>query len=144
MSSRARHNPTRSGLILMEVILALSLFVVAGAVATSAMNSSIDAVRRLRMRTQAADLAVTKLSELLIDLRVGAAVLEDEGPEPFDDEQLAEWTWQIDVEEVEDEVESNRPVLMQLKVTIAHTDQPIVYRIVQWVPAEPWMSRRRE
>ena len=49
--------------MLLEVVLALVLFVGAATVLTSGLSSSLDSVERLRLNAHAADYAVSVLSE---------------------------------------------------------------------------------
>src|SRR5687767_5719919 len=67
---RPRHQPGRLprgegvGAVLLEVLLALALFCGAAGVIMGSLTSSVRAVDRLRLEAQAADLAVTTLSEI--------------------------------------------------------------------------------
>ena len=110
---RRRH--VGCGVILMEVILALALFMAAGAVVFGALSASANAVNDLRLQAQAADLAVTKLSEI----QMGLLEAIDDGPNAFTEEGLEEWTWQIVTASMEDEPFAAAE-LKQVEIIIAH------------------------
>jgi len=120
----------RGGAILMEVVLALTLLVVTGTIIFSGLSASFGALDVVRMRAQAADLAVSKLSEI----QMGQLELADDGPNEFEDENLADWTWRITTEPMEDDSLSGAP-LRRVEVIIAHTGRNLVYRLVQLMPA---------
>ncbi len=122
----------RAGAILLEVLIALTIFVLAATVVGSAMRSSIDAVNDIRRAGHAADLAQSVLAELT----VAALELVDTPPTPFvegqDENAAAEegWTYQIGVEDV--------PGAIGLKkVTVIVTDsdprRPEQCRLTQWM-----------
>jgi type II secretory pathway pseudopilin PulG len=79
------------GAVLLEVLLALGLFVFAAAVVSSGLNAAVDRTLRLRAQTHALDLAVSVLSELELGLRPAVAG----GPEPFDP-PFEQWTWELE------------------------------------------------
>jgi hypothetical protein len=87
-------NPSRrsriSGAVLLEVILALVLFVAAAAVVSTALRSSVDSGERLRLGVHADNLAATVLAELEMGTRSPAVP----GPAPFEP-PFTNWTWQI-------------------------------------------------
>ena len=74
-----RRHSCRGGSVLLEVVLALALFVGAATVISTGLNASVQAVYRLRQSTHAANLAISVLSELQMHIRPVAAA----GPEPF-------------------------------------------------------------
>jgi hypothetical protein len=116
--------------VLLEVVLALVLFVAAAALVTGGMNASLRSVERLRLSAHAADLAVTVLSELQMGLRS----LDDPGPDffdvPFDD-----WIWELVADSsAQDSTASAR--LVQVEVVITHEDPPLVYRLSQMMRIE--------
>ena len=119
----------------MEVVLALALFFLAGTVVYGGLSSSMAAVGRVRLAAQAADLAVTKLAEI----QLGELDLLDEGPNAYEEEALAEWTWQIIVTSMDSDVlldDSQAPPMVQVEIVVAHTSEPVVRRLVQLMPAE--------
>lgn len=88
---QAQAGLARRGAVLLEVLLALALFVFAAAVITSSLNSGVERVTRLRVQLHALDLAVTVMSEL----KLGILPLATAGPEPFD-APFDQWTWQVE------------------------------------------------
>jgi type II secretory pathway pseudopilin PulG len=77
--------------VLLEVLLALGLFVFAAAVVTSGLTTAVDRTLRLRAQTHALDLAVSVFSEIELGLRPLVAG----GPEAFEP-PFAQWTWEIE------------------------------------------------
>jgi hypothetical protein len=114
-----------SGAVLLEVILALALFVAAAAVLTSGLSSSLDGIERLRRNTRAADLAVSVLSEL----QMGIKTLALTGPQPFEPVQDG-WTWEILSTPLQAGAEEIGPYKM-IEVVIRHEEPPLVYRLGQ-------------
>src|SRR5258708_5437317 len=84
-----RRSFREDGAVLLEVILALALFVAAAAILSSGLSSSLDAVERLRFNTHAADFAVTVLSEL----QLGTKTLSTMGPQAFNKPD-DDWSWE--------------------------------------------------
>jgi hypothetical protein len=84
-----RPRPTQ-GSVLLEVVLALVLFVAAATVVSSALQSAIDGEERLRLGVHADNLAASVVAELETGLRSPAAL----GPTPFQ-APFTNWTWQI-------------------------------------------------
>lgn len=78
------------GAVLLEVLLALGLFVFTAAVVSSGLNAAVERTLRLRAQTHALDLAVSVLSEI----QMGVRLPQPAGPEPFED-PFEEWTWEI-------------------------------------------------
>jgi len=114
----------------MEVILALTLLVVTGAVVFSGLSASFGALDVVRLRAQAADLAVSKMSEI----QMGQLELADDGPNAFEDEDLSDWTWRIATAPMEDDTLTAAP-LTRVEIIIAHTGRPLVYRLAQLMPS---------
>src|SRR3954466_7151920 len=105
------------GAILLEVVLALLLFVAAVAVVASAMNSSMASLERQRFGVQAANLAATVHAELDLGLRTTEAV----GPEPFE-RPFDQWTWQLVPGGVEDKTTGEASGLAAIEVVIRNTN----------------------
>lgn len=114
-------------MILLEIVVAMTLFFIGSMFVLDAMTTSSVAVAMAQREAEAADLAVTVMSEV----QLGLHELVDAGPEPFEDEALAEWTWEIRVLDSTD-----HPDLVQLKqieVIIRHESSELVYRrAMQW------------
>lgn len=130
---RARCLPTggAKGAILLEVLIALTIFVMAAAVVGSAMRSSIDAVTDIRLSTKAANIARSVLAELSI----GMLEMTETGPEPFVLDEEAEppeegWTYEVAAEDMPD-----MPGLKIVTVTVTNADarRPHTCRLTQWM-----------
>ena len=87
---RQASTPATAGSILLEVILALALFVTAAAIVTSGMNASADSLERQRLNTHAGNLAATVLAEIQLGIRSTAAGGEQPFLAPFD-----KWTAEL-------------------------------------------------
>ncbi len=81
----------RHGAVLLEVLLALTLFVFAATIIVSSLNSGVERVARLKAQLHAEDLAVSVLSEV----KLGMLPVESQGPQPFD-APFDQWTWQVE------------------------------------------------
>lgn len=113
------------GAVLLEVVLALTLFVAAAAVLGMALSSAIDGVERQRLNTHAANLAVTVLSEIQLGMRTpgeGGAV---PFPAPFKN-----WTVEVLQTPAENELgEASGAVVVE--VVVRHADPPVTHRLAQ-------------
>jgi type II secretory pathway pseudopilin PulG len=90
--ARPMRKPRRArGAVLLEVLLALALFVFAAAVVSSGLNAAVERTLRLKAQTHALDLAVSVLSEVQMGIRPA----ETAGPEPFE-APFEPWTWEIE------------------------------------------------
>jgi len=124
------------GAVLLEVVLALVLFVAAAAIVTSGMNASMDSVERQRLNVHALDLAVTMLSEIQMGLRSAEAA----GPEDFE-APFENWTWELQSTPVETEI--GEASAARVEVVIRHRDAPVVYRLAQVIqPGKPLEARK--
>ncbi len=115
----------RPGVALLEVLIALALFVVAAAVIGSALRSAMAAATDMRRENQAADLAQTVLAEL------NAGILKLEAvPATAFDEDDPEWTYEVAVEEIEDD-----PALKRVTVIVRNADALAAgpHRLTQWM-----------
>jgi hypothetical protein len=122
---RARRRSNRA-VALLEVILALSLFVAAAAVILSSLSASVSATRELELSAEADDIAATILSEL----GIGQRAVSDAGPTQLDPPQ-ADWTWQL--------VTSPAPSgnvalpLVQVEIVVRHTPSGYTRRLTQFM-----------
>jgi len=116
---------SEQGTVLMEVLLALLLFVGAAAVIGGGLSASIRALDRVRLNGHAVDLAVTVMSEL----QMGAKPVKSSGPEAFPP-PFEVWTWETIVSESELEDASAR-----VEVVIRHEEENYVLRLAQLLPA---------
>jgi type II secretory pathway pseudopilin PulG len=115
------------GMILLEVILALVLFVAAAAVLTATMNSSLASVERQKLSLHAENLA----SSVLAEMQLGARSIESGGliafDPPFDD-----WTGQVVATPTESE-SGEGSELSLVEVVVRNKSSPIVRRQSQWL-----------
>ena len=117
--------PDKRGTVLLEVLVALALFVSAAAIITAGLNASLNSVERLRLNTHAANLAVSVLSEV----QIGIKKLDLEGPQQFD-VHFEECTWEILTTEADTESTDESPI-KKVEVTIRHDDSALVFRLSQ-------------
>ncbi|MBI4663339.1 MAG: hypothetical protein HY735_31445 [Verrucomicrobia bacterium] len=115
--------------MLLEVVLALTLFVFAATVITGGLNASVQEVERLRLNVHASDLAISVLSEVQMGLKAPEAA----GPEPFEPPFDA-WTWQLEVTPVEN-LAGGPSSLRNVEVIVRHQTRPIVRRLTQFLLA---------
>ena len=131
---------SEKGAVLLEVVVALVLFVGAVAIITGGLNASVTSVERLRLKTHAANLAISVLSEL----QIGTKSLAFTEPQRFEP-PFADWTWETAATPV---VSSSEEVsaLNNVEVVIRHDEPPVVYRLSQVLrlddakPAREWES----
>ncbi len=117
--------------MLLEVVLALLLFVAAVAVVSSAMNSAMASVERQRLSLHAANLAFSVHAELDLGLRASELLGPEAFGPPFD-----EWTWQLASSSLENPSggasgSSDDGGLTMIEVVIRNTNSPVVYRLAQ-------------
>jgi type II secretory pathway pseudopilin PulG len=126
-------NPLRhfrqTGAVLLEVILALALFVTAATIITSGLNASLAGVERLRSNTHAANLAVSVLSEL----QLGIKSLNADGPQPFEP-PWADWTWEVITLTELGSDQSHR--FKSVEVVIRRLEPAFTHRLFQIIPIE--------
>ncbi len=118
----------------MEVLLALALFVAAAAVATTALNSSLESVERQKLGLHALNLASSTLAEI----QLGQRPLAPQSPRPCD-APFEDWSWELAVSPLE--AESSETVTatqvraeVRAEVIIRHSLRPIVQRLTQILP----------
>lgn len=81
----------RRAAVLLEVILALALFVFAAAVIASGLHAALNRVEGLRRECHAANLAATVMAEIQLGIRP----LQNSGREPLP-EPFTDWTAQVE------------------------------------------------
>lgn len=118
---------SRSASVLLEVVLALSLFLLAATVITGGLNAAVQEVERLRLNVHASNLAISLLSEL----QMGIKPVDSAGPEIFE-APFQMWTWQIEVSSAEETAETGLP-LRSVEVIVRHQTRPIVRRSRQFI-----------
>jgi hypothetical protein len=116
-----RSSNSQSAAVLLEVVLALLLFVATVAVVAGVLNSSMTSMERQRTMIHAANLAVTVHSEIDLGLRGSAA----QGAQEFGPE-FPGWTWEL--AQVSAEAEG---AMAAVEVVIRSTNSPVVYRLTQ-------------
>jgi len=109
--------------VLLEVVLALAIFVGMAMTVLVGLSTSVRSARYLGLQTRAADLAVTCFS----NLELGLLPAEDAGPEAYEDETLEDWTWQVAVQPVASELPDLD--LTSVEVTICHTPSGYTYTL---------------
>jgi len=117
------------GSILLEVVLALALFVGAATVITAGINASLQAVERVRLQNHAANLAISLMSELQMHARPIAPI----GPESFE-KPFEGWLYRIALEQGEEsirEAASLRPV----EVIVWNPEEGVTHRLTQFFRA---------
>jgi len=110
----------QAGVILLEVVLALALFAATVTTVAASLARCNASVSRLDIRGRATDLAVTLRSEV----QLGLVEVAQTDPTTYEDETLAEWTWQLDVEALED-VEQT----LQVVGTVRHEPTGVICRL---------------
>lgn len=113
------------GTVLLEVLLALALFVSAAAIVTSGMNASSDNLERQRLNTHAANLAATVLAEIQLGIRSTSEAGEQPFLAPFD-----KWTSELVVSPTETET-GEASGLLRVEVIIRHKEATLVRRLAQ-------------
>jgi type II secretory pathway pseudopilin PulG len=113
---------SQSGVVLLEVILALVLFVAAAAILTGTMNSSLAAVERQKLSLRAETLA----SSLLAELQLGARPIESAGAIVFE-APFEDWSGEIVITPTETEG-GEASALSLVEVVVRHTGSTTVQR----------------
>ncbi|MGY8652709.1 MAG: type IV pilus modification PilV family protein [Verrucomicrobiia bacterium] len=116
-----------SGAILLEVVIALAIFVAAAGVITVGMNAAVSSVERQRLSAHAVNLSVTVMSEL----RVGMRSYAPADPEPFD-APFTNWTWQV-VTTPEASIEAETG-FQHVEVIVRHAEPRHVFRLAELAP----------
>ena len=120
--------PRCGGAVLLEVILALVLFVAASTVITGGLSASVHEVEGLRLAAHANDLAVTVLSEMQLGIRQ----IEAGGPTAFD-APFDNWTWQTTVGPIT-AGPGDVNTIQKVEVIIRHQTETTVCRLTQFLP----------
>lgn len=119
------------GAVLMEVVIAISLFFVAGIFVMDGLNSAIRGVNTIRLEADAADLAVTTLSEV----QMGLTPLESVGPVGVAHAGAEGWTYELVVEPLEDLLDL--PQLKKLQVVVRNEANDFTLRTTHLVWDNP-------
>ncbi len=124
-SDRRRRDFSRRGAALLEVLIALALFVAAAAVVTGALNSSLESLERQKLGTHAVNLASSVMAEIQLGIRVPGG----EGRRPFD-APFQDWTWEASLLPVENATGTTAGS-MRVEVVVRHKTAPVVQRLAQ-------------
>jgi hypothetical protein len=108
-----------SGAVLLEVILALVLFVASAAVITTALRASIDSAERIRLGVHADNLVATVAAEIEMGRRSPSII----GPAPFDP-PFTNWTWQLIPPAVDN-------LVAPFEIIVRHSESDLVRRLAQ-------------
>jgi len=133
-SDRRRRDSSRRGAALLEVLIALALFVAAAAVVTGALNSSLESLERQKLGTHAVDLATSVMAEIQLGIRVPGG----EGRRPFD-APFQDWTWEASLLPVDETVGATGASGItgatggstRVEVVVRHKTAPVVQRLAQ-------------
>jgi general secretion pathway protein I len=108
-----RHTPgaRRPGLSLMEVLVALSIFLLSFAVLSQLISLASERAHDVEMRTRAAQLCQSKMNEV----NSGLVPLSSVENTPFDED--GDWQWSLDAEQ-----SSNVPGLWTVTVHVSRTN----------------------
>ena len=129
------------GMVLLEVVLATGLFAMMAMAVVAGLQSCFSSLGRMRLESQAADLAISKTSEV----HVGLLPPEDDGPNEYEeDETLVDWTWEIVTEELEIDIETDAPPMIQVQVIVTHTPTSYSYSTQFLVPTPPETESEEE
>lgn len=124
-SDRRHRDFARRGAALLEVLIALALFVAAAAVVTGALNSSLESLERQKLGTHAVNLASSVMAEIQLGIRVPGG----EGRRPFD-APFQDWTWEASLLPVENATGTTAGS-MRVEVVVRHKTAPVVQRLAQ-------------
>jgi hypothetical protein len=124
-NQRLKPSPGKDASVLLEVVLALALFLGAATVITAGINSSIQSVERLRLGTHAMNLAISVMSEMQMHVRPIAPMGPEAFPPPFE-----KWKYQILVSQAQDSPLEGE-ALQNVEVVISHTEENTVQRLSQ-------------
>lgn len=112
------------GMVLLEVVLATGLFAMTAVGVLTGVNSCFRSLEKMRLESEAADLAISKVSEV----HIGLLPPEDDGPNEYEEDlNLPDWTWEIVTEEVEFEAELEGPPMVQVQVVITNVPSGYTY-----------------
>jgi type II secretory pathway pseudopilin PulG len=129
----ARRRGRQNGAVLLEVVLALVLFVAAAAILSSGLSSSLDSVDRLRLQAHAADMAVTIFSELQLGIKTLTLTGQQQFVPPIEG-----WTWEIVSTPADADSGSDDSIpFKNVEVIIRHESPALVYRLSQVLQIDP-------
>lgn len=106
------------GAVLLEVILASALFACSALILLAGLSASLRTADRVQVEAAGVDLVVSLLSEV----QMGLVPLVDDGPNTYEQEDLADWTWEIAVITTEESL-ANPDIPPMLRVTVTVRNQ---------------------
>ncbi len=116
----------QSGVVLMEIVLALAVFFAIGGIVVGSMNSAARAAGQVAREARAADLTVTIMSQI----HMGLIEARDFGPE-YLEEPMDGWTWRIVTEPVSDSFDI--PEMVRVEIVVRDTRNDRVHRLTELV-----------
>jgi type II secretion system protein I len=127
VKSTSKNSKNKTGIVLLEVIIALTLFVVAAAVIGSATNSSMQATVDMQRSAH----AVNIVRSILAEMEIGQVEIADKSETACEDDEDKGWTYTITTEDVADDA----PGLKKVTVTVTDSDsfRPHTYHLTQWI-----------
>jgi len=120
----------RRGIVLLETVFALALFVGGASVILSGISACVRSVQRMEAETVADDLIVTLLSEVRMEL----VPPQDDGPNEYEEPYLG-WTWQIVTSEFQDVIEAEGPEMVCVEIIVSNADAGCERRLTLLVVA---------
>ncbi|MDP6637506.1 MAG: hypothetical protein QGG42_21615 [Phycisphaerae bacterium] len=129
-------------MVLLEVVLATALFATTALVILGGLHACFRSLGKMQLESQAADLALSKASEV----HIGLVAPEDDGPNEYEeDEELIDWTWEIVTEEVEVDMEQTEaPPLLQVQVIITNIPSGYTYTTRFLIPEPPEVEEEED
>ncbi|MEX2673286.1 MAG: hypothetical protein WD294_14375 [Phycisphaeraceae bacterium] len=121
------------GVVLLDVIIALGLFVLTASVVVGGMSASVNSAFRMGRELTAENLAVSVISEMSAGIRPVTA----EGPEPFE-APYEDWTWQVTIPPMPSGQATGG--LRNVEVVIIHEADDVTYRLNQFLVIDPAAS----
>jgi hypothetical protein len=97
------------------------------------LNTALRAIQRVEFQAEAADLAVTLLSEV----QMGQIPVVDDGPKAYEEEGLTDWTWQVATLPVQQPLGVDLPAVRQVEIIIRKTGTDFAYRLTELINEEP-------
>ena len=131
-AARLLHAPRRCrGVALLEVVLGLALFFGVAVAILAGLSACVRSATDMRLEAQAADLAITLLSEM----QLGAIDIEDAGPMAYEDETLADWSWEVVVTPVVGTLTELE--LTRVEIVIRNTPHDYTHRLYHLLAESP-------
>ena len=119
------------GLALLEVLLALGVFIVAAVFVLDSLSGALRGVRTAQLEADAADIAVTITSQM----QIGQLERVNAGPVAVEMPGYEQWTWQAAFEGLEDRLDL--PQLKKLTLTVRSEADGFEHSVTQFVWDNP-------